>query len=249
MTSIHNGGLVSGKGSSAQKTNDFQGHPGHSYQQNLHNGYLSHDNYRQSPAPVYENSSGSYMATQSTRGQPYVNLQGVTYDSSGFSKDDACRNLVNDGGASQYQNYHPKYLQQYYEQDQQYSTHQPDSYPTYVDGNQQQVYYDDQYQVYERHNSYPNEFAATSLLLSPADSEAPSDLKQRFNRQPKQHLAQPTSHGYGSSTEIENQRLLKPESTGNLKAADVDASDLKLGTIREEIDAAEVVAGIDRLLH
>lgn len=239
-TSIHNGGLTSDNGNYSHQAS-HGGVPGHGYQKNPYYGQVVQENYRQSPIPSYD-VAASQVGIPSTRGQPYVNLQGVT-----FAKNDSRDDFSNSDPGNQHSNFYPSYPQKYLTPEQQFSVDQPDSYPTYV-GNNEQGYYDDHY-AYNHQNPYPNEFAATSLLLSPADSEPPSEMqKQEYRRQMKQQQhTHPNDYEYGSSVEIENQHLLKADNSAKVNDADTPSS--KLGTIREEIDAAEVVAGIDRLLQ
>jgi len=152
--------------------------------------------------------------------------------------------------ANQYQNYPISHnpTPQYYSPEQNHHLQYAPTYQTY--GSDPQDYYDDQGHYYGSQRTADNEFAATNLILSPADSE-PGDYHRRLERQLTQQPGgtqlQSSSHIHGQHNDPERQRLLNTENNGS-KPDDDGESVAKLSTIREEMDADEVVAGIDRLL-
>ncbi|XP_076808174.1 protocadherin-11 X-linked-like [Clavelina lepadiformis] len=210
-------------------------HPGYSSQ-----GQLAPPAYSQSPVPFNAASPTPYNGQP--RGKAYVNLQGGGYDMNGVGPDEAHSNLSSASSGN-----HPSYPQgyptQHYPQDQM----QP-YYPSYqgYGGQPAPTHYGDQ-QGYGSDQQFEQDFSATNLILSPADSE-PGDYKQRLERQMLQHQhPQQPGHGYGHPMDAgDNQRLLE-ENQAPVHQEDGASLD-KLSTIREELDADEVVAEIDGLL-
>ena len=198
-------------------------------------GQLSQPPYTQSPIPF---SSMHYSPSQQAHGKAYVNLKGVTYEANGFAREEAPSNIPSSGSGMNFQSY-PQPHQHYSSANNNYYIQYPQAYEGYA--TEQAEYYDDHQHGYTDEASYQNEFAATNLLLSPADTD-PHDYMQRFDGMiPRDR----THHSYENVPEIKSQRSLKGE---NQSSNEDEQSAAKLTTIREELDADEVVAGIDQLL-
>ena len=216
--------------------------PMHTFRQS---GYQGHGQvaYAQSPIPYSAQSSALYMGP-AQRGQPY--LTGGGYDQDGVMVDESHSNLSSTGSANRFSN--QGYPQPAYTQEQGY----PISYrPGYrMDGYEEPPRngpYEGVPQGYADGPPYEDDFAASNLL-SPAYSET-GDYKHALERQMKlyQQQNQTSTHPYQNSIEPEKNRKTSgnpPDSTNDQP----DSLDDKLGTIREELDADEVIAEIDGLL-
>ena len=232
-------------GSFAEDEQPGAQHTGH-YQP--HGSHISQPPYTQSPIPFNTVSPTPYSSAQQVRGGQYINLQGATYEANGVGNDEMRRSTSSKRGGNQYQNcpiaQNP--TQQFYSSESNYHVQYAPNYQPYGgDINKQRGYCDEQGQFYGAERAAANEFAATNLLMSPADSE-PSEYTRRLEQQITQHQPEHLS-SYERGAEAENQRLLKSGNLSSIPGED-DSSMAKLSTIREEMDADEVVADIDRLL-
>ena len=219
------------------------------YHPYVNHGHISQPPYTQSPIPFNTVSPTPYSVPKQSRGQQYVNLHGVTYEVNGVRAEEGQSNASGSNGSNQYQNYpisqNPSH--HYYSPEQNYHLQYAPTYQAYGnDGTDQLGYYDDQGQYYGPQRTADNEFAASNLILSPADSE-PGEYQRRLERQLTQQQDQSQRSYAHTGADPETERLLKSDNPGS-KPDDDDASVAKLSTIREEMDADEVVAGIDRLL-
>ena len=215
--------------------------------QHAYPGHVSQPPYTQSPIPFNAASPVPYSVPQQEREKVHINQNGVVYEANREGNEEIQVSLSNTSHANHYHNYpmSQNSTQQFYAPEQTYHIQYPQTYHHHGNNvNEQQGYYDDQGQYYGVELT-ENDFAATNLILSPADSE-PGDYKRRLEQQMGHQSAKPAGY-YGNSSEAENQHFLNAETSG-AKPVEDDSSVAKLSTIREEMDADEVVAGIDRLL-
>ena len=188
-----------------------------------------------SPMP-YTSPSPAPYAGHPQRGKAYVNLQGGGFDLEAGVPEDGHSNLSSSSVGNRYSNY-PQVIPK----EQAYPAVYPPGYniDSYDDAGRT-GYYDSQPQSY----SHPNEddFAASNLILSPAYSEK-GDNRPGFDATLKQ-LANQSSQ----EKESAKNRSISSNLDANIQSGDIDQANEKLSTIREEIDADQVVADIDGLL-
>ena len=216
----------------------------HPYRQQ---GYapLGQGPYARSPIPYDGPSPSPYMGPPQ-RGKGYLPSGG--YDQERGIVDETHSNLSSTSGANRHPNLPSQsYAHPTYPQEQGYSIpYQPGYHMDSFGEPARSGPYEGVRPGFEDTLPYDDNFAATNLL-SPAFSET-VDFKHALERQGKQYQQNPTSaHNYQNFIEPEKNRKTSgtPVNPGNEEA---ELYDEKLGTIREELDADEVVAEIDGLL-